>query len=147
MKSSMLSSVLNMTADVYVQQNTQSDSGAITRDWVYDRTIQCKVIPYKTGALGRTDSKQFSVGPGYDYEEKLRLSMKCLQPISKRERLTGIRANNGEKVYMELDRYDQPDTIFEVLASHTVLDPLGKIAYFDVNIQRVSIQNDTTQTD
>lgn len=136
-----------MTADIYIQQNTQSASGAITRSWVYDRTIQCKVVPYKTGALGRTDSKQFSVGPGYDYEEKLRLSIKCLEIISKRERVTKIRANDGSAVYVEIDRYDNPDTIFEVIASHAVLDPLGKVAYHDVNIQRVSIQNDTTQAE
>lgn len=142
---SLLSSVMNMSADVYIQKNTQTDSGAITREWVYDRTIQCKVLPYKTGALGRTDSKQFNVPPNSDFEEKTRLSVKCLEPISKRCRITKIRSNDGKAVYVELDKYDTPDTIFEVVASHTVLDPLGRVSYYDINIQRVSIQNDTTQ--
>ena len=145
MITSLASSFMNMTADVYTQQNGQSSSGAITREWVYDKTIQCKVMPFKASNSDRNDSKKFNATSNAAYEEHLRLTMKCLIPISKRFRITGIRSNIGEKVYLELDRIDAPDTIFEVVSSHTVLDPFGNISYYTVVLQRVSVQNDTNQ--
>ena len=49
---------MNMTADVMIQQNVQSEtSGVIQREWLYDRTIRCKIEPIKTsGATIRSKS-------------------------------------------------------------------------------------------
>ena len=45
---SFISSVFNMKADVYIQQNTQDkDTGAIKREWVYNKTVLCKAEPVK----------------------------------------------------------------------------------------------------
>ena len=143
MMTSLIASVMNMTADVWVQKNTQSESGAITREWVYDKTIPCKVLPFRANTTGRSDNKIFSASA--DYEEHMRLTIKCLEPISKRSRVTNIRANDGKSVYFEIDRYDTPPTIFDVVGSHTVLDPFGRVSYYDISIQRTAIQNDSTQ--
>jgi hypothetical protein len=139
---------MNMTADVYTQKNKQSEtSGVLTREWLYDKTIRCKIEPIKSGgASNRIDNKRFDIGTHNEYDEKLQLKMKCLVPFSKRWRISGIRTSDGESVYVEVDRYDSPDTIFDVTASHAVLDPFGKVSYYEITLQRVHIQNDNTSS-
>ena len=50
-----------MTADIYVQQNIQDPTtGSISRQWVYSKTIQCKIEPIKVGgASTRGDNRIF----------------------------------------------------------------------------------------
>ena len=62
-----------MTVDVFVQANKQSEtSGVITREWIYDKTIKCRVEPIKTGgASNRADNKRFDIGKHNEYDEKL----------------------------------------------------------------------------
>lgn len=146
MLDSYIGSVMNMTADVMTQENRQSHtSGTVVREWVYDRTIRCKIEPIKSsGGSNRSDNKRFDMGKHNEYDEKLQLKMKCLTPFSKRWRVTNVRSSDGKPVYFEVDRYDNPDTIFDVTASHAVLDPFGKISYYEVTLQRVHIQNDNT---
>lgn len=143
---SLVGSVMNMTANVFIQQNQQSlNSGAITREWVYDSTIRCNISPIKSsGASSKGDGKKFDSGKYNEYEEKLELKMKCLNPISKRWRISNIRSSDGNQVYTEIDRYDNPDTIFEVVSSHAVLDPFGKVSHYEITLQRVRVQNDNT---
>jgi hypothetical protein len=145
---SLVGSVMNMTADILVQQNTQSTtSGVISREWIYEETIRCNISPIKSsGSSERGDGKRFNVGKNNEYEEKLELKMKCLSPISKRWRISGIKSSNGQQVYTEIDRYDNPDTIFEVVGSHAVLDPFGKVSHYEITLQRVRVQNDSTES-
>jgi hypothetical protein len=145
---SLVGSVMNMTADIFVQQNNQSPtSGVITREWAYEETIRCNISPIKSsGASSRGDGKRFNVGKNNEYEERLELKMKCLVPVSKRWRISGIRSSDGHQVYTEIDRYDNPDTIFEVIASHAVLDPFGKVSHYEITLQRVRVQNDNTES-
>ena len=148
MLDSYIGSIMNMTADVMIQQNQQSEtSGVLTREWVYDRTIRCKIEPIKSGGgTNRIDNKRFDIGKHNEYDEKLQLKMKCLIPFSKRWRISTIRSSDGKQVYTEVDKYDTPDTVFDVTASHAVLDPFGKVSYYEVTLQRVHIQNDSTSS-
>lgn len=146
MINSVIGSIMNMKCDIYVQQNAQSNSGNITREWVYDRTINCKVEPLKTGgALNRGDNEVFDHGGDNSYNENFQLKVKSPIPISRRARITSIRDSKGAVVYKEIDRYNQPDMIFDVTASHAELDPLGRISYYETTIKRVEVQrNDST---
>lgn len=144
MDNSIIQSVMNMTADIYKQQNKQSQSsGTIQREWVYDRTVRCKIEPIKSGSGGsRYDNKRFDIGSHNEYDEKLQLKMKSPVRMSKRWRIHSIRTNDGKQVFTEIDKIDNPDTIFEITASHAVLDPFGRISYYEVLLQRVHVQND-----
>ena len=57
----------------------------------------------------------------------MQLRLYCFELMSKRWRIQNIRTNDGQQIYVEIDKYDQPDTIFEVTGSHAVVDPFGKI--------------------
>ena len=147
MNNSVIQSIMNMSADIYKQQNKQSSSsGTVRREWVYDRTVKCKIEPLKSSGGGnRYDNKRFDIGKHNEYDEKLQLKMKCMVPFSKRWRVSTIKSSDGKQVYVEIDKYDTPDTIFDVTASHAVLDPFGKVAYYEVTLQRVHVQNDNTE--
>lgn len=147
--SSVIASIMNVTADVFHQQNVQDPkTGAISRQWVYAETIQCKVEPIKSrGTSIKGDSKSFNTSNNAQggYNENLLLKIKTLKLLSKRWRIENIRSSDGQQVYIEPDKYDEPDTIFEVIASHAVLDPFGKVSYFEATLQRASSQtNDPT---
>lgn len=147
--SSIVGSIMNMTAQIYIQQNVQDpNTGAISRGWVYDKTIPCKVEPIKTrGTNSRGDNKVFNVANNAigAYDERLQLKIKTSQLLSKRWRIDFIRTSDGKQVFVEIDRYGKPDSIFEVTSSHAVLDPFGKISYYESSMVRVSVQdNDQT---
>ena len=141
---SFVGSLFNMSADIYVQQQSQdSDTGAILRQWVYDRTVQCKIEPAKAkGTSARSDNKVFSKGSDQDYDEKMQLKMYCFELLSKRWRVQNIRTSTNEQIFIEIDKYDQPDTVFEVTGSHAILDPFGKIGYYEAVLVRAEVQDD-----
>lgn len=144
LSNSFVGSIMNMSADVYTQQNTQDENtGAIVRGWVYSHTIRCKVEPM-TSTKG--DNKVFSpYTSDTGYKEGLQLKVKSTQLLSKRWRLENIKTSDNKQVFVEIDKYDQPDSIFEVYSSHAVLDPFGKLAYYEAVVQRTPVQsNDKT---
>jgi hypothetical protein len=146
---SIIASIMNMTAQVYGQQNVQdTDTGAISRQWVYKKTIQCKIEPIQArGTNTKGDNKTFdtSDNAGGGYDEGFQLKLKTLELLSKRWRVAYVRSSDGQQVFVEIDKIDQPDTIFEVTSSHAVLDPFGRVSYYESTIHRVKVQdNDKT---
>lgn len=144
MDNSIIGSIMNVTAEIHKQMNKQSPtSGTIQREWGYYKTVRCKIQPLKAGAGGsQYDSEKFDMGVHHEYDEKKILKMKSPIHISKRWRVTNIRTSDNKKVYIEIDKIDTPDTIFEVTSSHAVLDPFGRISYYEVTLQRAHVQND-----
>lgn len=149
MINSLIGSLMNMTADILIQQNSQNSSGTISRQWIYHTTIPCKVEPLGTGgALGRADNKIFDAeGANNAYSERFQLKMKSPIALSRRYRVTSIRSSDGTVVYKEIDKLNTPDMIFDVTANHAELDPFGKIHYYETTLQRVLVQkNDTSSS-
>lgn len=145
-QTSILSSIMNMTADIYIQQNSQSDSGIVKRKWMYDQTVPCKVmaVQNKSGTSGK-DGKEFATGPS-GYVEDIHIKMQSPVLLSKRWRVQNIKTSRGESVFVENDVWGDPDTIFEIVSNHPVLDPFGKISYYEINLRRAVIQSNDTAT-
>jgi len=138
---SYINTFMNMNCDVYVQKNAQSDSGAVTRQWVYDKTIICKAMPVQNKS-GRsvTDDKNYTTGV-QGYNEDVHVKLQSPIRLSKRWRITNIIASDGERVFVEPDKFELNDTIFDVVSNHPVMDPFGKIAYYEINLRRTQVQN------
>ena len=136
---------MNMKADIYIQQNTQDENtGAIKREWVYSKTIQCKVETIKSrGVSSKGNNKTFEVSGDLAYTENVQLKMYSLELMSKRWRIENIRTSDNHPIFVEIDKIDQPDTKFGVTASHAILDPFGKISYYDSVISRSEVQDDS----
>lgn len=145
MINSLVGSIMNMTADVYIQQNAQTKSGNLDREWLYSFKISCKVEPLKSGgALNRADNKTFMTTGADDYLERFQLKMKSPVQLSRRYRVRNIRNHVGEVAFVEFDRYDKADMIFDVTSSHPEIDPLGHISYYETTLARVLIQHNDT---
>jgi len=130
-----------MTAEVYVQKNVQSDSGVMTRQWVFDKTISCRaMVPANKSGKSTGDSKSYGTG-SEGYSESLGVKLQTEVRLSKRFRISGITAADGEKTFLEYDRISLEDTIFDIVSMHPVLDPFGKIAYYECNLRRAQVQN------
>jgi hypothetical protein len=142
---SFAGSIMNMNADVYIQQNTQDpNTGEITRAWIFYQNIQCRIEPVKArGASTRTDNKTFGSSGDEEYNEKFQLKMYGQNLLSKRWRIQNIRTNHGQPVFIEIDRSGNPDTIFEVMSSHAVLDPFGTVSYYVSVLLRTELQDDS----
>lgn len=133
-----------MKCDVYVQKNTQTDSGSITREWSYNQTISCFVQSMKSGGPFKGDAKTFIVNQDKQanpYKEILNVVMLAQVPLSKRWRVSSIRTSDGSPVFVDPDRLGNPDVIFEVSGSHPIIDPLGKISHYHIDLERVQVQN------
>ena len=131
--------LLNMTADVYIQQNSQDPvTGQIKREWVFSKKIPCHIdIISSEGASTPDNNKKF--GEVYVQEERFRLKTK--ERLSKRTRLTNLKNRSGEVVFLENDQIDTPPTIFEIDSHHPRLDPLGNVLYYESNLRRAGVQS------
>lgn len=147
LNASFITSIMNVKADIYTQTNAQDpNTGSITRQWSYYKTVQCKIEPVKVGgASTKGDNKSFAPsGDAFGYSEKLQLKIKTTQLLSKRWRIENIRSSDNQQVFVEIDKDGKPDSMFEVFSSHAVLDPFGKVSYFEATLQRVQVQTNAT---
>lgn len=137
---SYIGTVMNMSADIYEQENTQnSNTGAIERHWEYKRTVKCLIEPSKSSGTSLTgDGKDLAGG---EYREQMQLRGKFSVRLSKRWRISGVRSSDNKYIYVEPDLYSTPPTIFEVMACHPMIDPFGRLSHYDVILQRVMVQS------
>jgi hypothetical protein len=133
--------LLNMTCDVYVQQKVQdAEHGGIKRTWVFDKKITCHIdIISSAGARTPDNNKNF----GFIYIEEEKMRLKTKDPLSKRHRISNLKNRAGEVVFIENDKIDTPPTIFEIESYHPRLDPFGNILFYECNLRRVGVQDDT----
>lgn len=132
------SSVFNMTADIYYQIESQDPStNEIDRKWSLLKNISCAINPIReSGGSATSDNKYFSK----EYTEDLETKMYTMEQLSKRWRVSGIKNNSGKRLYQEIDRISKPDTIFEVYASHPILDMFGNVQYYENHLRRTTVQ-------
>lgn len=130
-------SYMNMRADIYIQKNCQSDSGTITRKWLYEKTISCKAEALTQYRFGMKKIDQTPEG----FVDNVDLRIKTTEPLSRRWRITGIKGSDGKSVFREMDKISEDDTIFEIRSVLPVTDPFGKISYYEVLLRRATVQN------
>lgn len=141
MFNSFMSTVMNMSADIYEQENTQNaTTGAIARHWEYSYTTNCLIHPTKSdGTSTKADGRDYPLN--HTYTESSQLRGKFSKPLSKRTRVSGIRSSNNEIIYAEMETYSQTPTIYEIVSCHPMLDPFGRLSHYDVIMERVLVQN------
>lgn len=131
-------SLYNMTADIYDQRNIQDpNTNEIKRSWSIEKNIPCMIVPIReSGGSATSDNKTFSK----DYVEELEIKMYTSERLSKRWRVSGIKNSNFESAYTEIDKTSNPDTVFEVYASHPIFDVFGNVQYFENHLKRTQVQ-------
>lgn len=131
-------SLFAMTADIYNQLADQDENtGEIKRRWVTLKTIPCLVVPIReSGGSATSDNKVFDK----QYTEELEVKLHTNEKLNKRWRVSSIKNVKGISLYTEIDRISNPDTIFEVYASHPIFDIFGNIQYYENHLKRVQVQ-------
>lgn len=131
--------LLNMTVDVYRQQNIQDENtGAVVRDWVFYKRIPCHIDIMNTEGTSVADNnKQF----GFEYTEVFRIKMKSTEKLSKRYRLKNIKNRSGQLLFVEQDQIGEPPTVFDIESYHPRLDPFGNLLYYESNLRRSQVQD------
>lgn len=133
------SSLFSMSAEILHQIKDQdSDTNEITRRWAVLKPISCAIIPItESGGSATSDNKIFSK----EYIEELEIKMHTSEQLSKRWRVTSIKNSSKKELYKEIDRISQPNTIFEVYASHPIVDLFGNVQYYENHLKRVMVQS------
>lgn len=128
-----------MSAEILHQIKDQdSDTNEITRRWAVLKPISCAIIPItESGGSATSDNKIFSK----EYIEELEIKMHTSEQLSKRWRVTSIKNSSKKELYKEIDRISQPNTIFEVYASHPIVDLFGNVQYYENHLKRVMVQS------
>jgi len=132
---SFASSYMNMRADVYIQKNVQTDSGHISRAWVYHKTLWCKAEAVSTMKATKLINQSVE-----GFLDQIVVKLKTIEPISHRWRITNVKSNDNQIVFPEMDKIEPESTIFDVRQSHAVVDPFGRISYHETLLKRTVVQ-------
>lgn len=131
----LVDAVLSMKADIYRQQESQDpQTGSIVRKWYYYKTIPCHakgmISNSKTERSG--DFQQFN----NKYANDQSVAIRTNERISLREKITNIRTQDDEVIWVELDFPTNTPTVYEVVGTTPMTEPFGGILAFNSMLKR-----------
>jgi hypothetical protein len=131
----IIDSLLQFKLDLYVQSEEQdSDSGALKKDWIFDKTISCaaKGIVSNSTSTRTNDRQQFS----NKYTMEQLIQIRTTEKITMRHKITNIRNKQNEVIWTELNYPSDTPTVFEVVGVTPIMDPFGVQLGFNVVAKR-----------
>jgi hypothetical protein len=131
---SIVGSILNMTMDVYVQQDIQdTNTGAIKKSWMYSRTIPCYAKGIITNSASRSADKQ-TIGNAYVNQQTIEIRTES--KVNIREKVTNIKDSSNTVIWNELNYPTETPTVFELLGTTPITDPFGGVLGFNCLARR-----------
>jgi hypothetical protein len=135
MLTDLVGTILSMKVDIYVQQDSQdSDTGALKKNWVLDRTVQC----FAKGNISNSSTGRGSDRQKYGtrYRDVESISVRVGEFISHREKLVNIRSQKDETLWFELNYPTSTPTVFEVVGNTPIMDPFGSVLGYNLMCAR-----------
>jgi len=131
----LVDSLLSMFMDVYKQFDLQDpDTGAIKKEWQFDRTIPCSVKGIiSNSASSRSGDKQIISNK---YVNDQILQIRTSDKITLREKITNIRDSEGTVIWEELNFPTNTPTVFELMGITPMTDPLGGVVGYNSTVKR-----------
>ena len=131
----IVSSVLPMKLDIYVQSDIQDENtGAIKREWNYSTTIDCHVKAVIGNSTSVRGSDQQVLNTKYKNEQTLQI--RTINKLSLRQKITNIRNKNGQYLWTELDYPSDTPTVFEIVGTTPIMDPFGNLIGYSSSAKR-----------
>lgn len=133
--SGIVDSVLSMKLDVYRQIDSQDlDTGAIKKEWVYFKTIDChaKGVISNSATTRSSDKQIFS----NKYVNDQIIQVRTSERLTLREKITNIRNVDGIVIWTELNYPTESPTVFEIMGTTPITDPFGKIIGYNSSLKR-----------
>lgn len=131
----LISSILSMTMDVYRQRENQDQyTGAIKREWMYYKTIDC----YAKGVISNSTSVRGSDKQIFDnrYINDQMIQVRTIERIASKEKVTNIRNSDGSYIWTEQNFPVETPTVFEVVGTTPITDPFGRTIGYNAVLKR-----------
>ena len=132
---SIIDSMLSMKMDVYKQFDSQnSETGAIVKEWTYHKTVPCHAKGIISNSATTRSGDRQSFSNKYDNEQVIQI--KTIEKITLREKVTNITDKNNNVIWEELNFPTSTPTVFEVVGTTPVTDPLGSVIAYNSVLKR-----------
>jgi len=131
----LVNSILSMTMDVYRQrENQDSYTGAIKREWLYYKTIDC----HAKGVISNSATTRSSDKQIFDnrYINDQMIQVRTAERISSKEKVTNIKNADGSYIWTEQNFPDETPTVFEVVGTTPITDPFGRTIGYNSALKR-----------
>jgi hypothetical protein len=124
-----------MKMDVYKQFDSQnSETGAIVKEWTYHKTVPCHAKGIISNSATTRSGDRQSFSNKYDNEQVIQI--KTIEKITLREKVTNITDKNNNVIWEELNFPTSTPTVFEVVGTTPVTDPLGSVIAYNSVLKR-----------
>ncbi len=135
----IVDSILSMKIDVYSQEDYQDpNTGSIKKSWIYQKTIPCfaKGIITNSATSRGGDNRSISV----KYVDNQTIEIRTQTRLTYREKVTNIRDNSGNPIWVELNYPNDTPTVFEITSSTPITDPFGNLMAYNAIAKRSESQ-------
>ena len=124
-----------MKMDVYRQLDRQNpDTGAIVREWQYYKTVDC----HAKGVVSNSATTRSSDKQIFDnkYVNDQIIQVRTSERITIREKVTNIRDNDNNVIWVEINFPTDTPTVFEIMGTTPLTDPFGKVVGYNSAMKR-----------
>jgi len=124
-----------MRMDVYRQLDRQNpDTGAIVREWQYYKTVDC----HAKGVVSNSATTRSSDKQIFDnkYVNDQIIQVRTSERITIREKVTNIRDNDNNVIWVEINFPTDTPTVFEIMGTTPLTDPFGKVVGYNSAMKR-----------
>ena len=131
----LVSSILPMLMDVYKQIDFQDpDTGSIKKEWQFERTVPCSA----KGSISNSSSNRAGNTQvmSNKYTNGEMLQIRTTESVTLREKITNIRNLEGEVIWEELNFPTNTPTVYELIETTPMTDPLGGIIGYSCTVKR-----------
>jgi hypothetical protein len=131
----IIESVLSMRLDVYRQIDQQDpDTGAIKKEWIYQRTIDC----HAKGVISNSATTRSSDRQIFDnkYKNDQQIQVRTSERLTVRDKVTNIRDEQNNPIWTEINFPNETPTVFEVVGTTPLTDPFGRVIGYNSSMKR-----------
>ena len=131
----IIDSVLSMKMDIYRQIDLQDpDTGAIKREWIYQRTIDC----HAKGVISNSATSRSSDRQVFDnkYKNDQQIQVRTSERLTARDKITNVRDQNNIPIWTEINFPNETPTVFEVIGVTPLTDPFGRVIGYNSSLKR-----------
>jgi hypothetical protein len=131
----IIESVLSMRLDVYRQIDQQDpDTGAIKKEWIYQRTIDC----HAKGTISNSATTRSSDKQIFDnrYTSDQQVQIRTIERLTARDKITNICDQKGNPIWVEINFPSDTPTVFEVVGTTPITDPFGRLIGYNSTVKR-----------
>lgn len=131
----LVDSMLSMKFDLYRQYEQQDkDTGAIKREWQYQKTIDCYAKGIITNSSSSRSSDKQILSNKYSNEQIIQI--RTSERITMRDKVTNIRDSSNTVIWTELNYPTETPTVFEVIGVTPLTDPFGNTIGYNSSMKR-----------